>query len=233
MNFTVVTSQFWSLIVSGLALGFIYVLISLGYTMVYGVLRLINFANSEIFMVGTFATVVVSRNFYKFNQNTDPLHGTKLVLVLCPEWSPYMPPFSLARLSGVAKSAGYETHIMDLNVKAYNAYRDDWQPNKKLPFRLWDPSSSWHWLGETYLNDIHPVLEPILSEAVDKIIEMNPEVVGFSLYYTNEQPSNWMARELRKRLPGVKIIAPDAPALANKISLTVDGVAGEQLVRTL
>ena len=69
MNFNVVTSQFWSLIVSGLALGFIYVLISLGYTMVYGVLRLINFANSEIFMVGTFATVIVSRNFYKFDQN--------------------------------------------------------------------------------------------------------------------------------------------------------------------
>ena len=49
--------------------------------------------------------------------------NTKLVLVLCPEWSPYMPPFSLARLSGVAKSAGYETHIMDLNVKAYNLFK--------------------------------------------------------------------------------------------------------------
>ena len=59
--------------------------------------------------------------------------NTKMVLVLCPEWSPYMPPFSLARLSGVAKASGYETHIMDLNVKAYNAYRDDWLPNEKLP----------------------------------------------------------------------------------------------------
>ena len=82
MNFHVVTDQFWSLVVSGLALGFIYVLISLGYTMVYGVLRLINFANSEIFMVGTFATVIVSRNFYKFDANTNPLTGFKLVTVL-------------------------------------------------------------------------------------------------------------------------------------------------------
>ena len=82
MTFNVVTSQFWSLVVSGVALGFIYVLISLGYTMVYGVLRLINFANSEIFMVGTFATVLVSRNLYKFDQNTNPLTGTKLVLTL-------------------------------------------------------------------------------------------------------------------------------------------------------
>lgn len=82
MTFDVVTSQFWSLLVSGIALGFIYVLISLGYTMVYGVLRLINFANSEIFMVGTFATVLVSRDLFKFDQNTNPLTGTKLVLTL-------------------------------------------------------------------------------------------------------------------------------------------------------
>lgn len=82
MTFNVVTSQFWSLLVSGIALGFIYVLISLGYTMVYGVLRLINFANSEIFMVGTFATVLVSRDLYKFDQNSNPLTGTKLVLTL-------------------------------------------------------------------------------------------------------------------------------------------------------
>lgn len=131
--------------------------------------------------------------------------NTKLVLVLCPEWSPYMPPFSLARLSGVAKSAGYETHIMDLNVKAYNAYRNDWAPNKKLPFRLWDPSASWHWLGETYMNDIHPVLEPILSEAVDKIIDMNPDVVGFSVYYISEEPTKWMCQEIKRRAPHIKI----------------------------
>ena len=130
---------------------------------------------------------------------------TKLALVLCPEWSPYMPPFSLARLSGVAKSAGYETHIMDLNVKAYNTYRDDWQPNNKLPFRLWDPSSSWHWLGETYLNDIHPVLEPILTEAIDKLVEMKPDVIGFSVYYISEEPTKWMCRELKRRMPDVKI----------------------------
>lgn len=131
--------------------------------------------------------------------------NTKMVLVLCPEWSPYMPPFSLARLSGVAKSSGYETHIMDLNVKAYNAFRDDWWPNRKLPFRLWDPSSSWHWLGDTYMNDIHPVLEPILSEAVDKIIEMDPEVVGFSVYYISEEPTKWMCQEIKRRNPKIRI----------------------------
>lgn len=131
--------------------------------------------------------------------------NTKLVLVLCPEWSPYMPPFSLARLSGVAKSAGYETHIMDLNVKAYRQHQDDWIPNKKLPFRLWDPAASWHWLGDTYMNDIHPVLEPLLSKAIDDIIELNPHVVGFSMYYISEEPTKWMCQELKRRAPHIKI----------------------------
>jgi branched-chain amino acid transport system permease protein len=42
-------------ILNGLALGAIYALIALGYTMVYGVLRFINFAHSDIFMLGAFA----------------------------------------------------------------------------------------------------------------------------------------------------------------------------------
>jgi len=41
-------------VVDGLVLGFVYALIALGYTMVYGVLQMINFAHSEIFVVGAF-----------------------------------------------------------------------------------------------------------------------------------------------------------------------------------
>ncbi|WAL63405.1 branched-chain amino acid ABC transporter permease [Amycolatopsis cynarae] len=48
--------QFWNNTVDGLAQGGIYALIALGYTLVYGVLKLINFAHSEVFVVGAFAT---------------------------------------------------------------------------------------------------------------------------------------------------------------------------------
>ncbi|MGB8645958.1 MAG: branched-chain amino acid ABC transporter permease [Anaerolineae bacterium] len=47
-------SQWFDLIVFGLALGGIYALIALGYTLVYGILRMINFAHSEVFMSGPF-----------------------------------------------------------------------------------------------------------------------------------------------------------------------------------
>src|ERR1044071_7069629 len=48
-------SEFLQQLINGLSLGAIYALIALGYTMVYGVLRFINFAHSEVFMVGAFA----------------------------------------------------------------------------------------------------------------------------------------------------------------------------------
>jgi branched-chain amino acid transport system permease protein len=47
-------SEFLQQSLNGLSLGAIYALIALGYTMVYGVLRFINFAHSDVFMVGAF-----------------------------------------------------------------------------------------------------------------------------------------------------------------------------------
>ncbi len=74
--------QFASLTVGGLSLGFIYVLIALGYTMVYGVLRMINFANAEIFMYGTFASILVIRDVFGFTQQSEPATGLRLLLIL-------------------------------------------------------------------------------------------------------------------------------------------------------
>jgi branched-chain amino acid transport system permease protein len=48
-------NNFLDFTVGGLVFGAIYALVALGYTMVYGVLQLINFAHSEVFMYGTFA----------------------------------------------------------------------------------------------------------------------------------------------------------------------------------
>jgi branched-chain amino acid transport system permease protein len=48
-------TEFIQQILNGISLGSIYALIALGYTMVYGIVQLINFAHGEILMVGTFA----------------------------------------------------------------------------------------------------------------------------------------------------------------------------------
>ncbi|MDG4831977.1 branched-chain amino acid ABC transporter permease [Solwaraspora sp. WMMD1047] len=59
MNFDELFGHLGQHTVDGLSKGSIYALIALGYTLVYGVLRLINFAHSEVFMVGTFAVLGV------------------------------------------------------------------------------------------------------------------------------------------------------------------------------
>ncbi|MDX1932909.1 MAG: branched-chain amino acid ABC transporter permease [Capsulimonadales bacterium] len=46
--------QFIQLIINGIQIGSVYALIALGYTMVYGVLRLINFAHGDVFMIGAY-----------------------------------------------------------------------------------------------------------------------------------------------------------------------------------
>src|SRR5947208_17050985 len=53
--------NFWNLAIAGLANGFVYAMIALGYTLVYGVLQLINFAHSEVFMAGGFAGLFMSQ----------------------------------------------------------------------------------------------------------------------------------------------------------------------------
>ena len=45
-------TEFMQQVVNGLSIGSIYALIALGYTMVYGIIKLINFAHGDIYMLG-------------------------------------------------------------------------------------------------------------------------------------------------------------------------------------
>jgi len=53
-------NYFWELFLGGITRGSIYALIALGYTMVYGILELINFAHGEIYMIGAFTALIVA-----------------------------------------------------------------------------------------------------------------------------------------------------------------------------
>ena len=59
MDFALLANILPQVLIDGLILGFMYALIALGYTMVYGVLEFINFAHSEIFIVGAFVGVEI------------------------------------------------------------------------------------------------------------------------------------------------------------------------------
>jgi branched-chain amino acid transport system permease protein len=73
--------QFIQQLINGLSVGSIYALIAVGYTMVYGVLKLINFAHGDVFMVGAILTLVLARAFGFVAP--DGIHGGTMAFMLC------------------------------------------------------------------------------------------------------------------------------------------------------
>jgi branched-chain amino acid transport system permease protein len=72
--------------INGLALGSIYALIALGYTMVYGVLRFINFAHSDVMMLGAFAAYFLAplmANVFAAQSYSGALAVMALAAVIC------------------------------------------------------------------------------------------------------------------------------------------------------
>ena len=128
--------------------------------------------------------------------------NTKLMLVLLPQWAAEFPPFNLCRLSAVAKQAGYQSKIIDANIKAYRYYKDQFE--NKLDYKLWDPTTIWRWCDSNY-QEIHTYLEPFLLKILDEIVEYKPNLLGFTIYQMNEEPTKWMIQQVKEKLPNVKI----------------------------
>lgn len=70
--------SFVSYLINGISLGSIYALIALGYTMVYGIAKMLNFAHGDIIMIGGFAIFVVTNTL-----GLPPILGILIAVVIC------------------------------------------------------------------------------------------------------------------------------------------------------
>jgi branched-chain amino acid transport system permease protein len=70
-------------LVNGLALGAVYALIALGYTMVYGILELINFAHGEIYMIGAYLGILLLAFFTWVGFTQDHLLLSLFLVFIC------------------------------------------------------------------------------------------------------------------------------------------------------
>ena len=130
---------------------------------------------------------------------------TRMCLVMLPEWNTNFVPYNLAKLAGAAKSAGYFCKTFDLNVKIRNDLRNSHKKNT-LSFDPWDAVRDWHWEERHYWTDLHPTLEPLLEKWANIVASYNPDVLGMTLYYCNEQPSIWFAKRLKELLPNLLVV---------------------------
>jgi branched-chain amino acid transport system permease protein len=85
--------------INALSIGAIYALIALGYTMVYGIIELINFAHGDVFMVGAFLSIAVTAGIFGQVPGSDIRNIPFLILVIAVALLLVMPATGLLNLT--------------------------------------------------------------------------------------------------------------------------------------
>jgi branched-chain amino acid transport system permease protein len=124
-------STFLQQVLNGLSLGSIYALIALGYTMVYGILKLINFAHGEVFMIGAYAGyfAALGLGVDTYGAAGFPLYLAVLVLVVAMaasallgvgiEFLAYRPVRSAPRLTPLITAIGVSLFLQNAAMLAF------------------------------------------------------------------------------------------------------------------
>jgi branched-chain amino acid transport system permease protein len=123
------------LTIDGLTLGGVYAVIALGYTLVYGVLRMINFAHGELFMMGAFAGYYTFSGFEDHTNLNDALPvftiivaiaagmATSVALSVTMERIAYRPLRHAPRLAPLISAIGVSILLRNVMLRVTNARR--------------------------------------------------------------------------------------------------------------
>jgi branched-chain amino acid transport system permease protein len=139
---------FLELFLGGLTRGSIYALIALGYTMVYGIIELINFAHGEIYMIGAFTGLIAATilNVYGFDQLSVIVLTTVLAAIYSAAYGftvekiAYKPLRHAPRLSPLISAIGMSIFLQNYVLLAQTS---DFLPFPALipDFEFWEPYS--------------------------------------------------------------------------------------------
>jgi branched-chain amino acid transport system permease protein len=149
---------FLKLFLSGTAKGSIYALIALGYTMVYGIVQLINFAHGEIYMIGGFTALILGGFFFS---NGMPVGLVLLFSVLLSimyaaafgftvEKIAYRPLRGKPRLSALISAIGVSMVLQNFVLLS--------QTEKFLSFPSYLPEFSWLQPYKAYINSTQLII---------------------------------------------------------------------------
>jgi branched-chain amino acid transport system permease protein len=137
---------FLELLLGGLTRGSIYALIALGYTMVYGIIELINFAHGEIYMIGAFTALIVASVLTLLGWNHLAILAiasfAAVVYSCCygytVEKMAYKPLRKAPRLSALISAIGMSLFLQNYVLLAQTS---DFMPFPRLipDWRFWEP----------------------------------------------------------------------------------------------
>ena len=117
---------FLNFLISGISLGSIYAIIALGYTMVYGIAKMLNFAHGDVIMVGAYICFFAVTRF-----NLPPLVGILVAVLLCTMLGITIEKLAYAPLRSAPSLAVLITAI-GVSYFLQNAALLLWSPNPKV-----------------------------------------------------------------------------------------------------
>jgi branched-chain amino acid transport system permease protein len=125
--------EYVQLLIDGLTIGGVYAVIALGYTLVYGVLRMINFAHGELFMMGAFTGYYTLDGFERHSNLNDTIPVLTIataivlgmvvavVLAVLMERIAYRPLRHAPRLAPLISAIGVSIFLRNIMLRATNA----------------------------------------------------------------------------------------------------------------
>ena len=116
------STAFIQYVITGISIGGIYALIAIGYTMVYGILRLINFAHGDIFMMAAYFMIfAISNAFLPWYVAIIVVIIATVALGVCIEKVAYKPLRSAPRMSIMISAIGVSYLLQNLATYLFTA----------------------------------------------------------------------------------------------------------------
>ncbi len=162
-------------VLNGLTLGFVYALIALGYTMVYGIIQLINFAHGEVFMVGAYAGLTVLLMIGGQGSAAGLVAALGAAAVVCLllglaiERVAYRPLRSAPKLSALISAIGVSFILQNAVMLVYGAQ------DRYVPAAL--PASGWKFGAVT----VTPMQAVIFGVSIALMVGLQALVYGTRL----------------------------------------------------
>lgn len=150
--------EFFQHVINGLSLGSIYALIALGYTMVFGILQLINFAHSDVFMLGAFVGLYSSR-WFGFDKN--PSLGSLILVMAMAMVACACIGFIIERFAyrPLRRSPRINVLITAVGVSLFLEFSGQlvFGSDPKFFPQIYQPSGDWS-LGEVNISPLHVIV---------------------------------------------------------------------------
>lgn len=148
--------MFLQQLVNGLTIGAVYALIAVGYTMVYGIIELINFAHGEVYMIATFVAMTMFRLWgWPLWLAAPAAIMTAMILGVTIEYIAYRPLRRSPRLIALISAIGVSLFLQNLAMKIWGARRVPFlSPSQPLPFFQLKHHVVLPWLGEATFSNM-------------------------------------------------------------------------------